>query len=354
MTPPPRPSPPSPFARVSLFWQLQLAGWVTFAVLSFPIKLLGYGSAGSALAVTVCQLPIGLALSTGLRRFYHWANPSARPLPRAFGLVLLACAVAGTLDAAISNPLNRSLGVANQSELLGPALFFFRAAIYLMWSLGYFAIKAQLQARDQSLQAAVAEEKHRLELLRYQLNPRFLVHSLRTIGQEIGQNPAAANAMALRLAEFYQGMLRQNRSESPATIGDELALVRTYLELERLRQRDALRVDYVIDESLLKLPLPPIVLLPLVEKAVRQSRGTALEPLTLTITVQPRADGQILLEVANSRRQHGTHQPFPEAAPVENVDIRTSLDRHYPGRHRFTQTQDSLSERATLCLSLAD
>jgi LytS/YehU family sensor histidine kinase len=115
-----------------------------------------------------------------------------------------------------------------------------------------------------------------------------------------------------------------------------------------------LRVDYVIDESLLKLPLPPIVLLPLVENAVRQGRGSALEPLAITITVQPHAHGQILLEVANSRRRHGSHQPFPEAAPAENIDIRTSLERHYPGRHRFTQTQDSLNERATLCLSPAD
>ncbi|MDI1248602.1 MAG: histidine kinase [Lacunisphaera sp.] len=339
---------------MSLFWQLQLAGWVTYAVLSFPMKLLGFGSPGSALAVTACQLPIGLALSTGLRRFYLWARPADRPLARAFAMVLLACAVAGTLDTLGSLPLNRLLGVPDRSALVDSALYFVRAAVYLIWSLGYFAIKAQLSARAQSLHAAVAGEKHRLELLRYQLNPRFLAQSLKAIGQEIDQNPAAANAMTRCLAEFYQGMLRQNRAETPATIGDEIALVRTYLELERLRQRDALRVVYVIDESLLNLPLPPIVLLPLVEKAVRQRRGSAQEPLTLTITVQPRGDGQILIEVANSRRQHGTHQPFPEAAPVENIDIRTSLDRHYPGRHRFTQTQDSLSERATLCLSVAD
>ena len=59
----PRQSPLSLFARVPLFWQLQCAGWVSFAMLSFPMKLLGFGSVGSALAVTACQLPLGLALA---------------------------------------------------------------------------------------------------------------------------------------------------------------------------------------------------------------------------------------------------------------------------------------------------
>lgn len=347
-----RPTPSSLLSRVPLFWQLQLAGWGTFAVLSLPIKQVAFGSLASALLVTTCQLPLGLALSLGLRRFYHWTQPTRKSFAPAAMVVLAACAVAGTLDAVLSTRLNSLLDIP-QSELVGDAMYFFRAAIYLMWSLGYFVIKAQLQTREQAFQAAVAEEKHRLELLRYQLNPHFLAESLKAISQEITEKPAAAHAMTQRLADFYQSMLRQSSQDRQATLGDEIALVRAYLQLEQLRQREALRVDFVIDESLLRLPLPPVVLLPLVEKAVRQSRGTPTDPLTITITVQRQPGNTLLLEVANSRRPHGTQTPFSQPAAKETVDIRPSLDRHYPGLHRLTLSQDSLSERATLCLPLA-
>lgn len=352
MPDPARLTPPPLLSRVPLFWQLQLAGWGTFALLSLPLKQAGFGSWGSAWLVTAGQLPLSLALSTALRWFYRRTQPARRTFPVAAGVVLVACTAAGTFDASLSNALTRLMDFSARSELVGTGLYFFRTATYLIWSLGYFAIKAQSQTREQAFQAAVAEERHRLELLRYQLNPRFLTQSLKAISQEIAQNPATANAMTLRLADFYQSTLRQNSQGRPATIGDEVALVRAYLELERLRQRDALRVEYAIDESLLASPLPPTLLLPLVEKAVRQGRGTVLEPLTVTLTVQRITDGQVRLEVANSRRQHGSHQPFTESAGPETVDIRTSLDRHYPGLHRFTLSQDSLSERATLCLPL--
>lgn len=353
MPDPTRPTPSSILSRVPLFWQLQLAGWGTLALLSLPLKQLAFGSLGSALLVTVCQLPIGLVLSTGLRRFYHWTQPTRKSFAPAAMVVLAACAATGALDAVFSIRLYRLLEVP-QSELVGTAMYFFRTAIYLMWSLGCFVIKAQLQTREQAFQAAVAEEKHRLELLRYQLNPHFLAESLKTISQEITEKPAAAHAMTQRLADFYQSMLRQSSQDRQATLGDEIALVRAYLQLEQLRQREALRVDFVIDESLLRLPLPPVVLLPLVEKAVRQSRGTPTNPLTITLTVRRQPGDMLLLEVANSRRPHGTQTPFAQPAATETVDIRPSLDRHYPGLHRLTLSQDSLNERATLCLPLGD
>ncbi len=348
-----RPTLTGPLSRVPLFWQLQLAGWGTLALLSLPLKQVAFGSLGSALLVTACQLPIGLVLSTGLRRFYRRAQPTRRSFTPAAMVLLAACAATGVLDAVLSTRLNSLLGVP-QSGLVGAALYFFRAAIYVMWSLGYFVIKAQLQTREQAFQAAVAEEKHRLELLRYQLNPRFLAQSLKAIGQEITDNPAAAHAMTQRLADFYQGMLRQSSQDRQATLGDEIALVRAYLQLEQLRQREALRVDFVIDESLLRLPLPPVVLLPLVEKAVQQGRGTPAVPLTITITARRNPDNILFLEVANTRRPHGTQTPFSQPAAAETVEIQPNLERHYPGQYRFVHSQDSLNERATLCLPLAD
>lgn len=346
---PPAPSP----VTLSLFWQLQFAGWGAFAVLSLPLKQLAFGSLGSAALLTVYQLPLSLALSAALRRFYQWAQPTRRSFARAALIVWVACAAVCAVDTGVSIPLTRLLGIPTRSDLVEPALYFFRFAVYLGWSLAYFLIRAQLLAREQAFQAAVAEERHRFEILRHQLNPGFLTQSLSAIAQEMTQNVAAAHAMTLQLADYCQGALRQTAQKRPTTIGDEVALLRTYLELERLRQHGCLLTRFEVQESLLDLPLPPILLLPLVEKALRSGGGTTEKPLEITVTIRRNPDGLVLLEIAHTHRPLGTRPPFatPEAA-TDAADVRANLERHYSGRYRFALSRDSLRERATLCLPL--
>lgn len=338
-------------ASLPLFWQLQLAGWGTFAVLSLPLKLLALGSFRAAVLASACQLPLSIALTAALRRFYQWVQPSRQTFFRAALIVWVASATVCAIDACASIPLARLLDSPAHSDLIESAFYFFRFAVYLGWSLTYFLIKAQQQTREQAFQAAVADERHRFELLRYQLNPGFLANSLTAIAREMTQNVTAAHAMTLRLADFYQSTLRQATQGKPTTIGDEVNLLRTYLELERLRQPDVIRARFEIDDALLDLPLPPVLLLPLVEKAVKSGRGSADEPLEITVTIQRNPDGLILFEIAHTHRPHGTRPPFAEAIP-DAADVRANLERYYPGRHQFSLSRDSLKERATLCLPL--
>lgn len=338
-------------ARLPLFWQLQLAGWGAFAVLSLPLKQLAFGALGPAALISACQFPLSLGLSLGLRAIYRRTQPPRRSYVQAGLIVLAACAAASAVDSLLSISLTRQLGHPVRSDVVEAAFYFFRFAVYLGWSLAYFLIKAQRQTREQAFQTAIAEERHRFELLRYQLNPGFLAKSLTAISQEMTQNVAAAHAMTLRLADFYQNTLRQTAQGKPTTIGDEVALLRTYLELERLRQHDAVLARFAVDESLLDVPLPPILLLPIAERAVKSGHGTAEEPLEVSITIQRNADGLVSFEIARTRRPRGSRQPFTEAHP-EVADVRASLERYYPGRYRFGVTRDSLKERTTLCLPL--
>ena len=162
----------------------------------------------------------------------------------------------------------------------------------------------------------------------------------------------AARAMSTQLADFYRNTIRQADQLRPTTIGDEIALVRAYLEIERLRQVGALRVRFEVDDTLLTQPLPPVLLLPLAEKAVQEGRGTATQPLEITVTVQRTSDGLVLLEVANSGRLGQSRAPMPVATARDVADVQASLERHYPGRYRFALSQDSLQTRATVCVPL--
>jgi two-component system, LytTR family, sensor kinase len=332
-------------SRLSFFWQLQILGWGALSILSFPLKQVAFGSTFDAFAFTAYQLPLGIAVSTLLHWFYRktWAREDHETAPPL--LVLAGATGAALLDCLVSLPVNHLLGINAQSEVVEPALFCVRAAIYLIWSLAFFLIKTSLAAQAQAFEVAVTDERHRFELLRYQLNPNFLAKSLANISREIAERPETAHAMTLRLAAFYQNALRRTDRDQVTTIGDEIALVRTYLEIESLRQRDALKVNFAIDESLLSLPLPPIMLLPLAEQAVKIGRGLPGAPLMLTVTAERSRDGMVLLEVANSGALAGV-----ESDDVR--DVRASLERHYPGVHRFSLRQDSFTTRATIFVPL--
>lgn len=349
----PRPLPAVLPARAPLFWQLQLAGWVGFSLMALPLKLTVYRTWEAALAISVYQLPLALALSCLLRLYYRRTHPAQRPFWAAASLVFAGCMAAGAFDVLVSIPLNHSLGYFGPEEMLGSGLYFFRTAIYLIWSLGYFLIKALLLNRAQAFRAAVAEEKHRFELMRYQLNPTFLAKSLSAISHQIGANPAAARAMAARLGDFYQNTMRHVERGHETTIGDELALLRAYFDIELLRAgASALVVRYEVDERLLKLPLPPILLLPLAEKAIKDGRAAPGGPLEVIVTIEKADDGLTLLEVSHSGRIDPSNPPFAKPAEEGPADVRANLDRHFKGRYRFNLSQDSFRVRTSLWLPL--
>lgn len=334
--------------RLPLFWQLQLTGWFGWAVLSIPLKQTATGSLESAILFSAYQLPLSLALSAGLRRFYQRTRVMTRRPVTISLLVLAGAVVAGLIDGLVSVPVNQLLQIRAQTQVVAIGMYAFRPMIYLVWSLAYFLIKTGQTAREQSFRAAITDERHRLELMRYQLNPNFLARSLSDISHEISENPALARSMAVRLAAFYKNTLRHTDRDQTTTIGDELDLVRAYLDIEVLRRRGALIVKFSVDESLRNLAVPPIMLLPLAEKAVKAG-GTPTTPLTITVTAERTSDTQVLLEVAHS----GQPAPTRSSAPFFEVsDVRERLDQLYPGHYRFSLHQDSYTTRATIRLPL--
>jgi hypothetical protein len=164
-----RPALPPPYlARLPGFWQAQLVGWLAFSALTLPLKQLAYGSLHASLLITAYQLPLALALSGLLRFVYQQTRPHERSFWAGATLVLSTCALAGLIDLAITQPANAAIGVADTGKFTIPALLVFRSTVYLVWSLGYFLLKAQLAARQQMFQTAIADEQLRLQSLRYQ------------------------------------------------------------------------------------------------------------------------------------------------------------------------------------------
>ncbi|MFT3820574.1 MAG: histidine kinase [Rubrivivax sp.] len=130
----------------------------------------------------------------------------------------------------------------------------------------------------------------RLALLQAQIEPHFLFNTLANVQALVeAGSPRAAELLKSLIAYLRAALPRLH--EGPATLGQELALVRAYLELMRMRMPDRLRFSIDADEDLLQRPLPPMALLTLVENAVRHGVDPLEQGGEIAVRAQRQAAG---------------------------------------------------------------
>ena len=120
--------------------------------------------------------------------------------------------------------------------------------------------------REQDMQRLATEAE--LRALRAQLNPHFLFNALTTIGYLIQHAPPRALETLLRLTSVLRGVLRRSTAEF-STLGEEIDLITSYLEIEHARFEERLEVTIDVPSDQRAWPVPTLLLQPLVENAVR-------------------------------------------------------------------------------------
>ncbi len=126
------------------------------------------------------------------------------------------------------------------------------------------ALELELQRSRLDKQAVDA----RLALLQGQIEPHFLFNTLANVQALVESGSPRAAEVLKSLIAYLRAAMPRLHDEAP-TLGNELALVRAYLELMRMRLPDRLSYSLNVDPALHALPLPAMALLTLVENAVR-------------------------------------------------------------------------------------
>lgn len=166
-------------------------------------------------------------------------------------------------------------------------------------SLGFLAYFYQ---REKGLELERQATEARLKLLETQLEPHMLFNTLANLRVLIQTDPPRAVAMLDRLGDYLRATLRGSRTDAAAgthTLADEFSRLNDYLELMAVRMGPRLRHTLQAPDDLLPHPVPPLLLQPLVENAIRHG----LEPRVEggQITVSARQDGpHLLIEVADT------------------------------------------------------
>lgn len=208
--------------------------------------------------------------------------------------------------------------------------------------------------RDAFVAARLGEEKARLETLRYQLNPHFLYNALNSIRALTFSRPTAAGEMVTQLAELCRVTLTRNEDLAP--VAEEFAMLRLYLEMEQTRWRDKLAVTFDLEPAAARVSIPPFLLLPLVENALKHGRQTTAGVLHLRLSARLRAspgETQLELEVANTGTWLEAGASTAPSTGIGLENLRQRLNRYFPATHRFTTQPDAGWVRAIIVLPAA-
>jgi two-component system, LytTR family, sensor kinase len=153
------------------------------------------------------------------------------------------------------------------------------------------AARRRRELETARLEADLAQAQ--LRALQMQLQPHFLFNTLHGIAMLTDTDPAAAETMAVKLAELLRATLRL-RDVPEVGLGTELELLRAYLEIEELRFGDRLAVTFAVADDLLDVPVPSFLLQPVVENAVRHGVAPRVETGRITIGAARDANALVL------------------------------------------------------------
>jgi LytS/YehU family sensor histidine kinase len=149
-------------------------------------------------------------------------------------------------------------------------LVIYLAVLAAGFARDYFLRYRAHAAESARLEAQLAEA--RLAALRMQLNPHFLFNTLHAVSALVERDPAGVRRLVARLSALLRHVL-DSGARQEVTLAEELAFARDYLDIQRVRFQDRLRVEEEVPEDLLDALVPNLILQPLVENAIVHGVG---------------------------------------------------------------------------------
>jgi two-component sensor histidine kinase len=166
----------------------------------------------------------------------------------------------------------------------------------LGYAVKHFVTSTRQERTASRLEAQLATA--RLEMLHRQLQPHFLFNSLNTVSALLRRDARAAGDTLRRLERLFRIALERT-STPTVTLHDELDTLDLYLGIERQRYPDRLRVETRVAEEARRARIPPLLLQPLVENAIRH--GVAPRRDTVRVSIRAHlADGWLEIEVRDT------------------------------------------------------
>ena len=337
--------------RNSLFWTLQVGGWLGYALTQYFGAFIYEKVANYFLVISIATIS-GFLFTLELRYIYRrlWTRS-----PRVIIVgVLASCYLFALLQRVIINGswmvFTDAMEMSSIFEIFGATM----SSTYLLlcWSAIYFGVKyyeSLQEQREATLRAGTLAQEAQLKMLRYQLNPHFLFNTLNAISTLILDNEnRTANQTVVRLSEFLRYTLDQDPMKK-VTLRQEIEAMNLYLTTEKLRFGDRLRLEYAIEDGALEALVPSLLLQPLIENSVKYAVSPSEKGGAIRIEGRKRGS---MLELAVADDGPGLNAGATPRAG-RGVGLRNTRERLavlYEDRHRFVTLDNKPGLRIELGL----
>ena len=143
------------------------------------------------------------------------------------------------------------------------------------------------QIRNLTLEKKTLESH--LRLLQAQIEPHFLFNTLSNILSLLDSDPVKGKSMLIDLTRYLRASLSRTRDRM-TTLGQELDLVRAYLDIYKVRMGQRLRYTMKVPEGLKETPFPPMLVQPLVENALKHGLEPRVEGGEIRVAAEDLGD----------------------------------------------------------------
>jgi len=282
-------------------------------------------------AVLFVEAVMAVGAMYGSRDAQAWlfrlALLSVAALPATLAWLVIACALKRVLErmpAAAQQAFGIALGAAVAVfgyELVDVIGFASEPAWYASAFTGALLAAALVTALALRARARTpADTAARLSQLQARIRPHFLFNTLNSAIALVREDPARAETILHDLSDLFRHALME--PGEAVTLAGEIELARRYLEIEQVRFGDRLQVEWSIDPDAGDARVPPLLLQPLVENAVKHGVEPSETGAQVKVTTQRRG-AWVVIKVTNT-------VPAGEGAPghglaQENVRERLSL-----------------------------
>ena len=183
-----------------------------------------------------------------------------------------------------------------------------------------------------------------LNALKAQINPHFIFNSLNSINSLVLTEPGKAQEMIVKLSDFLRLSLLKN-DQLYTSLADELKFSNIYLEIEKIRFGNKLEYHSIIEKGLEDTPVPPFILQPLLENAIKHGVQESIEQVDIRVTC---ADHEGMLEICVSNSIAEFNDKKGKGIGLNNIKDRLELIYERTDLLTINQTDKSFEVKLNL------
>ena len=340
--------------RNARFWFCQVVGWSGYSVGTFlTITLVDGDVSWIHVGHIAMSAALGVLATWPMRSIYQYTFQSSVELR------LFVAAISVIVFSATWTVLRIRVfaWLVNEPPLWAEANYWYFGSlfVFLSWTVLYYGInyyemltaehqmlleEAAAKRGEQMLRLQAEAEAHvaQIRMLHYQLTPHFLFNTLNAINAmvRLGEVEQAQEMIQL-LGDFLRHALKQDSVES-VTLDEEIESLMLYLNIERVRFEDRLRLQFDLDPASLEARIPALLLQPIIENAMKYAISESEDGGTLFLASRIDA-GRLLLEAADTGPGYESEQS-EEGRGIGLRNVKERLQTLYGDRHEFKLSEN--------------